>query len=477
MTKRKKHLRTVEPVAAEDADAISPNRSIKFLWILPLLAALFFNLSVLDNGFVWDDYNLFERQLPAIKTVKDAFFPGEKVPGLFGMQYFRPFTLLSYKADKALWGHNVKGYHFNVLLSHCLNTVLVYFLALLAASRLRSKYSIALFSAALFAVHPVHAEVVAWICGRNESLSTNFALLAVVLFALCRKKDSMLWLSLSCLCFLIGLFFKELAAAVLFLIPLYDLCFYRKNYSPLTKKNENVSVYALFAATFFLYYIVRKMSLGGFGLQSFIEEMNLVKAVISTLGYYLKVTVLPLELDYFISEIPSSNIYFLCSALALAGLLFIAVKSFFDDKRIVTFGILSFLVILAPSLAVAITYISETPLALRYLYFPSVGFVILLGYLLRVDRIGFSSKVPFGQKIKCALFLFIFIFYQYVNAGQILIWKDDISLWSSVTQKTPEAGLPHSELGRAYILAGRPQEAIEEYKKALAMKYDNEGKS
>ncbi len=153
MTKRKKHLRTVEPVAAEDADAISPNRSIKFLWILPLLAALFFNLSVLDNGFVWDDYNLFERQLPAIKTVKDAFFPGEKVPGLFGMQYFRPFTLLSYKADKALWGHNAKGYHFNVLLSHCLNAVLVYFLALLAASGLRSKYSIALFSAALFAVH------------------------------------------------------------------------------------------------------------------------------------------------------------------------------------------------------------------------------------------------------------------------------------------------------------------------------------
>ncbi len=137
---------------------------------IALLAFLVY-LPSLGNGFVWDDLDhiVGNQQLSA---------PGGAIGYLTQPvgSYFRPVVFLSYVAERRVWGTSAVGAHLMNALVHALNAALL----VVAARRSGIGPRTALAGAALFALHPVQTEAVAYVSGRTDLLMTCGALLSLI---------------------------------------------------------------------------------------------------------------------------------------------------------------------------------------------------------------------------------------------------------------------------------------------------------
>lgn len=98
---------------------------------------------------------------------------------------WHPLTWLSHQLDVSLFGQKAGGHHLTSLLIHCANAVLVFLvLRALTGANWRS-----VFVAALFALHPLHVESVAWVSERKDVLSAFFGLLALFWYARYAKES------------------------------------------------------------------------------------------------------------------------------------------------------------------------------------------------------------------------------------------------------------------------------------------------
>ena len=160
--------------------AISPrwSHALPMATLLLLIIAAFW--PALFGGFVWDDnrYIVEEDQVRLVGGLADIWF----MPSSLAENHYWPVLYTSFWLEHKLWGFNPFGYRLVNILLHCLNTLLLW--------RLLVRYAVpgAWLGAALFAVHPVHAEVVAWIITRKDLLATLFCLLAVICWQRYRQR-------------------------------------------------------------------------------------------------------------------------------------------------------------------------------------------------------------------------------------------------------------------------------------------------
>jgi tetratricopeptide (TPR) repeat protein len=186
-----------------------------------LLAGLAYANS-LAGGFVWDDRILIlAGRLPRVwerlgEILTRDFFHRAEVDDAYG--YWRPLVTLSYAWDYTWWRLEPFGYHLTNVLLHVANSVLAGRLLLRCGLASRP----ALLAAALFAVHPVHTESVAWIAGRTDLLAFFLALLALDLRE--RRGSTVL----APLALLAGLLAKEMAAVAVAWAFLIDLTAQRR---------------------------------------------------------------------------------------------------------------------------------------------------------------------------------------------------------------------------------------------------------
>lgn len=134
------------------------------------------HLPALWNDFVWWDDPTHVTQNPVIRALT-----WDNLRTMFTQpiaKLYCPLTWLSFALDYQVWGRNPVGYHFTNLVLHAANVALVYALAyrLLAAERIWPAF----FTAALFGVHPLRVESVAWVTERKDVLFAFFYLLALV---------------------------------------------------------------------------------------------------------------------------------------------------------------------------------------------------------------------------------------------------------------------------------------------------------
>ena len=123
----------------------------------------------LGNGLVWDD-------VPHIADNSHVANLGAATAYLLSPQgaYYRPLVFLGYAVERAAWGTAAPGYHLTNLLLHIANTLLVWFVA----RRTGVADTTALLGAAVFGLHPVQSEAVAYVSGRTDLLMTMAALLS-----------------------------------------------------------------------------------------------------------------------------------------------------------------------------------------------------------------------------------------------------------------------------------------------------------
>ena len=362
-----------------------PRRETTQVCFLLFLAMATYANSLL-NGFIYDDFQqILEnpyvhsfRHVRAIFTTSVWSFQGAE--GV--LSYYRPLMTFGYMICWKLFGSVPLGYHIVSVVMNGIIVLLVFFLA----RRLFRDDIVGFAAAAIFALHPVHTESVAWVAGVTDLELTFFYLLTFWLFLdISRVGNLRVWLRriLITASFGLALLSKEQAATLPVLATLYEH-FYRDDRAE-TSPYQKFSRYGMLWATLSVYLLVRSHLLGGLLPGNRHESISYYEVLLSAsslVGKYVGKLLWPAHLALFYDIHKSTSLFQPGVILGLASL-FVCCALFVwtGMRRPASFAVVWFLLTLAPVLN--IRWMVSNVFAERYLYLPSVGFSWLAAYGVR----------------------------------------------------------------------------------------------
>jgi len=443
-----------------------------------VLVSLVVYFNSLTNGFVYDDY-------ATIIENKHIQHPGKSLPSLFSRSYFniasgeasyRPVATLSYYLIYSIGELNATYYHLFSVLLHALNVILVY---LLANIIVKNRYT-ALIAGLLFACHPALTEAVDAISYNEDLLTAFFFFLALISYADITSADVKPRIKayiLSLFYFLLALLSKEMAITLPAVIFLYDLVMRDADGRSFSLKTflrtikDRIYFYAGYLAVglFYLYLRFGVFYHPGESIKpvygSLIERIIYLPAHIYS---FIKLAVFPADLnaDYVFAYpgglFETNNLIGLAAVSGLVGAGFVVHKK----SKAIFFGIGWFLLTLSPVYNLIPLF---NPLADRYLYIPLVGFCVVVAVLLSDFLKPRLSRPRAFTMITPIIVIFIVGLYSTVTIARNRDWKDGLTLWSKTVKSSPGSSIAHGGLGSAYQELGRLDEAVEEYKRAIAI--------
>lgn len=287
-------------------------------------------------------------------------------------QFYRPLTSLSYWLDFKIWGLNPAGFHLTNILLQTANCLILLFLLMHIGLDSAASFMAAL----LFSVFPVHFENVAWISGRTDLLSFLFGAVSSLFFVLYLEKKRSVSLGLSVAFYLAGILSKE---NILFLPALFLVLLWRKK----ARTKELIAPSAAFSLSILIWLLLRRLA---FGAVSFALSGRSLSDFLGAVGFYSARMVWPFDLSVSVDSDPVfRNEAYVGLGVLLIMLVMVSVLHVLDRRRR-AFGpfflSLAYFLLLLPSVAVVFSSLSISLLAWRFLYFPSVVFVIALSYIL-----------------------------------------------------------------------------------------------
>ncbi len=364
-------------------------------------------------------------------------------------------------------------WHFfpeNPLPGHLMNVVLfsltVFLLMLLMSQMLNGwplmfPFSIAL----LFAVHPIHTEVVANIKSRDEILCLLFGIASLLMVGKYSVTQKIIPLIVAGLLYFLAMLSKENAITLLAIAPMYA-------YFSGKLSNKQIALATIpFAISVCLYLFIRWQVLGDPGKPEALQLVNnsLVGATdwltrfasaVAIIGRYLWLMVFPhpLSFDYSFNQIPLAKIgspQFLISFLVLAGLFFYALRSL-KSRELIGFGILFLFITL--SLVSNVFLLIESTMAERFMYMPSVGFLIMLcAFLSRVTKVRPKNEaVEFldhfrSNKVFLSIVLVMSVAYSAKAVDRNADWKDNYTLLTQDVKTCPKSARIRYAYGSAIL--------------------------
>jgi protein O-mannosyl-transferase len=443
---------------APPKQAPKPEWRVDVLALAALAAILYANS--LPNGFVGDDnFQLLKNPLVTDAGAIPRIFTSSAWAflGIAG-NYYRPLQFLVYNLIYQFAGFSGPAFHGFMILLHGANTALLYFLV-----RRLSTRRVAIAAAALFAVHPIHTEVVDWAASLPDLMMTALVLAGVLLFARQRGAPEGAQIAGHCGLYLAALLSKETGVMLLPLYAAFGFFCLDRRWSELRR---NAVLYAGMAATFGLYLGMRANALGGLApaQQSFIrlQPLEFALSIVVTAAEYLWALVYPIDLNYFHIFQPTRtvNLPFVMAALALAGF---AAALFRSRVALLSFGLVWIAAGILPPLN--LTGVGPNVFAERYLYLPSAGFCWIAAWAW--DRLA-ARQWTWARAAGAVVLL--------VCAGKVLArngdWKDSFTMLQVTIGQSPASGLMQDALAAEYVERDNLPKALEH--QLLAVRYEPE---
>ncbi len=420
----------------------------------------------LGNGFVWDDRIILTRQLVVFRSLGDLLVPPRDIPQ-YSPDYYRPLVIASFLLDRAVGGEQPFAYHLSVVLAHAVVSALVcwYAFQLFAGSPAAPLGAFA--AGALFAVHPVHTESVAWTAGRSDVLATGFLIAALIAHAapLGRARHALTTGGLA----LAALGAKEAAIAVLPLAVLYDLLATGVRRRPAA---DWLGRYPGIIAAVVIYALLRRTALGSFaGDTPGSPTVRRSPAdLLAAVGLYGAKLVWPVGLNAYIDWLPTDPGSLLVAAAALLGAVLLAAWLWWRSEGVAVFLLAWVALTIVPSLAI-VWKIPEAPVAERYLYLPSAGFCLLLGWVAQRLRAACPrARIAVGSVLGALVLAGLA-----ATIARNQVWRDDLSLWGDTVTKSRVSGFAFRSLGTAYQERGQQAEAKQWLERALERQNSRRG--
>ena len=388
---------------------------------------------------------------------------GELYPSIHG-NYYRPLFLVWFRLNHALFGLRPPGWHFTTVLCHVISTYLVFVLL----DRLSGKRGIALTGAVLFALHPVHIESVAWVSGVTDPLVTIFIVGSFLAYLRFHAGGGRPWMALALVLFAAGLLEKETAIVLGPLVFLYAWI-YTETSGRLAPFVAALKSSLGFAVVSVLYLVLRAHVLHG--LSHFVTPLTVKTLLLtepSVIWLYARHLIWPTGISalYGLPYVkdPHAKAFWI-PALLLFLTLAVALWSVkrLRDRKLAWFGFWWMVIPILPVLW--LRAYSEGDIAHdRYLYFPSIGFVLLVAMLL--DQ-AFEDRLRARKGIQIAVVSILAAAYAIATFTQESYWATDLQLYQRAYSIAPRDNLIVNNLGSALFDAGYSNEAISFYLQVL----------
>jgi len=405
-----------------------------------------------------------------------------------------PLTWISFMLDTNLYGYRPGGYHLTNVLLHAANGVLLFF-ALAAATRARAKSAVV---AALFALHPLHVESVAWISERKDVLSTLFGLLSLLAYVRYATRGNGWRLGTSFLFFVCSLLSKPTLVTLPFVFLLLDYwpldrfslvgSVPRAPVRPSSRRGARQSAAVrvdpalsdrrrrllgliveklpfFLASAAFSAVALLTQSKGGavmeLGRLSFAARAT---NAIYVYMAYLEKTIFPQNLAAYYPH-PREGLSWTAICLAAALLLAISAAAIGGLRRFpfLFVGWFWYLGTLVPT--IGLVQIGSQLMADRYTYFPLIGIFLAVAWLV-------PELVPQGflrTRVLPAAVLASIVMLAATAYIQIGYWHDSVTLMRHSMESTPDNPAAHEYLGYAYLEQESVREAAEELETAVRM--------
>ena len=445
-------------------------KTFRFTWIagagllVVLLLTAYF--PVLQNGFIWDD----DRHLTDNPLITD--FDGLKRLWLDvrSRQQYYPMISTSFWIEYQFWGLDPLGYHIDNVLLHALNAIVLWrvlvFLGVPAAWLV----------SAVFALHPVHVESVAWITERKNTLSGFFYLLSLYTFLRFYfpgqsvfssknpvKNRSGLLYGVSLFFFICALSGKTVTCTLPAVVLL--LFWWMQNHIHLKIIQLMVPYFVIGLGFATLTIWLEKVSAGALGPEWDFSFWDRFLIAGRALWFYIGKLIWPFPIIF---TYPRWNIddsvwwqYFYPATFLLLILVLCALRKKIGKGPLT--AILFFAGSLFPALGFFnIYYMRFSLVSDHFPYLASIG--ILLIAVAGVARLTGKSLPVFAILLLLGL--------GHLTWKQIPVYKNDFTLWSDTVQKNPNAWMAHYNLGNVFIAEQKTKEAVAHYREAIRIKPD-----
>lgn len=445
---------------------------ITFVAFFPLLGNEFINYD--DNLYITDNPHV--KAGVTIESIEWAFTTGHT-------GNWHPLTWISLMIDSQIYGLNAWGYHLTNLLLHFANTLFLFFII----RRITGGTWQSAFVAALFALHPLHVESVAWAAERKDVLSTLFWMLtmwAYVRYTETLKVDIYL---LTALFLVLGLMAKPMLVTlpvVMLLLdywPLGRLQLKRSRSQGMRDRQmgpgtirrkmsfvqlvlEKIPFFVLAIGSSIATFIAQREGGSVSSLEVLPINLRLANAVVSYVTYIEKL-LWPSGLVIFYPH-PYDKL----AALNVAGsallLIFLTALAlwFIRQKPYVAFGWFWYVGTLIP--VIGIVQVGAQAMADRYTYVPLIGLFIIAAWGIPE----FIGKWSSRKTIFAFGGVTLLVPLAVTTFSQVRLWHDNILLFRYTLQSTSDNWTAHLQLGIAETARQNYDEAVKQYTEALRLR-------
>ncbi len=414
-------------------------------------------VAVDDPDFVTE--NPYVRQGLTPESVKWAFVETHASNWL-------PFTWLSLMADRGSGALDPAPYHRTNVLLHALNAALVF----ACAAALSGRWWASLLLAALFALHPLRVESVAWIAERKDVLSSAFWFACTLSYALYARTRRQVWYVASLVLFAGGLLSKAMLVTLPFTLLLLDAWPLRRPLAWKARWREKIPFFALSVAVSVITFMAQR----GGGAVSGLEKVDLLARLANAIvAYerYLTMTVWPVDLSYLYLH-PAQmeaggtwSLSFVVGAILAVGVMTTScVNLARRGMSAPLVGWLWYLGTLVP--VIGIVQVGSQSVADRYTYIPQLGLWIFL----------VAAVVALAERGRVQRAIAITLSVLAVSASavgtyaQVPVWRDSRALFERAVAQNGRNFQALNGLGTVCAQAGEQAAAMRYLQQAIEVK-------
>lgn len=386
---------------------------------------------------------------------------------------WHPLAWVSHMVDVQLYGMTAGRHHLTNVLFHIMNTLLLF----LVFRRMTGDLWRSSFVAALFALHPLNVESVAWVSERKNVLSTFFWILTMWGYLWYTERPTVGRYFLPLFLFVLGLAAKPMLVSLPFVLLLLDYwplrrCGFVRSVSHGSGRAqlsagfliwEKLPFFVVSTASGILTLLIQH-SAGAVGsFHAYPVHVRVANAVVSYTAYIGKMFY-PHNLSVFYPHQGIPPWWQLLASLAVLGLGSLVALKIAASRPWFMVGWLWYLGTLLP--VIGLIQVGGQAMADRYTYVPLIGLFIMIAWGVPELVSGWRHRKAGIAAISAAFLAILTI----TTWAQIRFWTDSISLFAHALSVTEDNYVAHNNLGNALKAADRPSEAVEHYLKALEIK-------
>ena len=370
---------------------------------------------------------------------------------------WHPLTTLTHMLDCQLWGVHAGGHHFTNVVLHTIAVVLLF----LVLRQMTGAIWQSAFVAALFAIHPLRVESVAWISERKDVLSAVFFMLTLGAYVRYARSPSVgRYLTMSIL-FALGLMSKSMLVTVPLVLLLLDYWPLKRFAAGLSSKRlilEKIPLLILSAAAGMATLLLQRSSLAA------VEKLPLVWRIgngLVSCVIYVRQMIWPVGLAIFYPH-PGDQlpVWEIGLAIVLLGMVSAGAIALREKRPYLVTGWFWYLIMLVP--VIGLFQVGSQAHADRYTYLPQIGLYLLLAWAIAE---ALSSRLQ--RRIVAATASVAVIGLAWCAHVQASYWRNGESLWGHALAVTSGNFLAHDGLGQCLANRGRLDEAIDQFQRAV----------